>query len=178
MSENTLGQNKTLMYLLIAVAVLLVAVIGVLVAQSRSGVPAPDPAATGQAAEDAAANSPQPPQGGGEFDAATATKVPAGKTPEEFLKGYYEAVKSGDYAAAYECLPAANKANQDEKSFGEQLAGYGITGYSMDEPTTEGDEMTIVAYQETGFGNFGTAWTFVKDGDAWLVKGKAMAGMK
>lgn len=181
MSDTPVGQNKTVMYVLVGVAVLLALVVGLLMWQRSNALPGPDaaqPPSTSDAAG-AAANSPQPTtQTAAPFDAKKATEVPSGKTPEEFLKTYYEAVKTKDWKTAYDCLPSDKKAGQTLDDFGKQLEGYGITDYSIDKPTTSGDEMTIVAYQVTGFGSFGSEWTFAKDGDKWLVKDKKMAGMK
>ena len=83
---------------------------------------------------------PPPAQPLGPFDAKTATKVPAGTTPEAFLKAYHEDVIAGKYDEAYKMLPLdKQKSYGDAKSYAEQVKGYGITGYKLGKPVEQGD---------------------------------------
>ncbi|MCL2654977.1 MAG: hypothetical protein FWD65_04665 [Coriobacteriia bacterium] len=113
------------------------------------------------------------------FDAKTATKVPAGQTPEVFVENYYKAVAAGNYEAAYQLLPQAKKEGQSVADFATQLKAYSITGYKMGASSTSGDTMTINADEITaGNGSFTMTWTFVKQGSTWLVKDRFMPGMQ
>ncbi|MBF4509032.1 MAG: hypothetical protein ISP10_00930 [Aeromicrobium sp.] len=112
-----------------------------------------------------------------EFDPATATRVPAGETPEQYVVAYFDAVVAGDYTGAYDRLPADKKAASTEDQFAEQLTGYGITAYTIDEVSEEGDEARVQATASMAGGAFQYLWTFVKDGDEWLVKSRTLPGM-
>jgi hypothetical protein len=113
------------------------------------------------------------------FDATTATKVPAGEQPIAFVEDYYKAVVKGDYQTAYQHLPEAKKEAQSLADFESQLKGYGITSYTMGTSNTSGSTMTIEAGEVAGaYGTFTTIWTFVKQGDSWLLQSKAVAGMQ
>jgi hypothetical protein len=112
-----------------------------------------------------------------EFDPAVATQVPAGETPEQYVSAYFEAVVAGDFQTAYDRLPADKKAAQDVTSFGEQLKGYGVTAFTIDNVAEEGDEAQVTATATMPGGAFAYLWTFVKDGDGWLVKSRTLPGM-
>lgn len=112
------------------------------------------------------------------FDPASATVVAAGKTPEQHVTAYFDAVVAGDFSAAYKMLPAAKQAEYgSEEAFSTQLTGYGITSYTIDESTENGDEAQVTATAVMEGGNFQYLWTFVKDGDDWLVKSRTLPGM-
>ncbi|MRS11836.1 MAG: hypothetical protein EG823_02030 [Actinobacteria bacterium] len=111
------------------------------------------------------------------FDPATATKVPEGETPEQYVTVYFDAVVAGDYQTAYDRLPADKKAAQDEASFAEQLTGYGVTSFRIDQVVEEGEETKVTATATMPGGDFQYLWTFVKDGDGWLVKSRTLPGM-
>ena len=112
------------------------------------------------------------------FDPATATKVPAGQAPEDYVKTYFDAVVAGDYATAYAMLPTAKQADYgSEAAFSDQLKGYGVTGYTIDSATEEGNEAQVLATATMPGGNFQYMWVFVKDGDVWLVKSRTLPGM-
>lgn len=114
----------------------------------------------------------------GEFDLATAQKVEG--TPEEWTTKYYEACNKADWATAFELQPTARKQASSVEAFSKQLSGYGITGYeivSVDAPNDT--ELNITVDQTTSqFGTFTSIWTYVKDGNDWYVKSKAVAGMR
>ncbi|MCL2324793.1 MAG: hypothetical protein FWC48_04395 [Actinomycetia bacterium] len=113
------------------------------------------------------------------FDMESATRVPAGQTPAQFVEGYYKAVVAGDFAAAYQFLPQAKKQGQSQADFATQLKGYGITSFKMGATNTSGTTMTIEADEVAGsYGTFTTVWTFVQHNGAWLLKSKAVAGMR
>jgi len=112
------------------------------------------------------------------FDPATATEVAADMTPEQHVEAYFDAVVAGDYAAAYELLPASKKESYGSlDAFTAQLEGYGITGYNIDSATEEGDEAEVLATATMAGGDFQYLWTFVKVDDVWLVKARTLPGM-
>jgi hypothetical protein len=168
--------NRTVTYLLGAVAVLLVVIVALVVLR---GQPSTGPGTAGTGSTDTSI----PANMGGTlpadipFDPATATKVPAGETPKQYVENYYKAVLAKDYAKAYALLPADKKAATDEKAFGAQLDGYGLTGYKMGEVTTTGDTTTVGASMSAPGGEFEYLWTFVKVGDGYVVKSRTLPGM-
>ncbi|GAB4285981.1 MAG: hypothetical protein Kow0067_09380 [Coriobacteriia bacterium] len=174
MSQAT-GSNRTVLILAGVVVVLLGAIIAILLLQ---GGPADTGTSAGQtAAPDTGGSAMPPTTSDTPFDPATATKVPDGQTPEEYTKEYFDAIVAGDFATAYALLPADKKAAQEEASFAEQLSGYGISDYTIDDVTEEGEEVRVTATAITPNGSFQYLWTFVAEGDGWLVKSRTLPGM-
>lgn len=184
-TEKTGGAapNRTTAILLGIIAVLLVAVVAIILTQQGGSKTTGTPATTSTAT--VGATGPTGAMGGAmgsgasaPFDPATATKVEAGKTPEEHVKAYFDAVVAGDYATAYKMLPAAKQADYgSESAFAEQLKSYGVTSYTIDDVTEEGGETKITATASMPGGSFQYLWTFVKEGDTWLVKSRTLPGM-
>jgi hypothetical protein len=158
--------NRTVTYLLGAVAVLLVVIVALVVLRGQPST------GTGTGNGTASTDTSVPANMGGAlpadipFDPATATKVPAGETPKQYVENYYKAVLAKDYAKAYALLPADKKAATDEASFGAQLEGYGLTGYKMGEVATTGDSTTVGASMSAPGGEFG-----------YVVKSRTLPGM-
>ncbi len=175
MSQGATINDKNILIGLAVVVALLAVIIGVLIYEQQFTVP--EPTLTGGGS---LPSQPANPAGGsgGEVDLTKATKVPKGQSPEEFLKEYYEAIVKGDYASAYGKLPTYKKAEQTADQFAQTLKGYGVTGYEMDPTKTEGDQVTIEAFQKTPNGAFGTVWVFAKQGDSWVVKSKEMGSFR
>jgi hypothetical protein len=195
MSDQTAtsSNQNTIVIALVGIAVVLAAVVGYMLWQQANALPPAQPAAQqtpadaqgaapadagqGDAATgaDAGASTEAPP-----IDPATAVALPEGTSPEQWVTEYYEATESGDFAAAVQHLPADKQAQTTPESLEEQLAGYGISGFSVVSATEEGDKATVVVDQTTNsFGTFENTWTFVKaDDGAWVVSTKAVTGMK
>ena len=113
-----------------------------------------------------------------EFDPANATSVAEGTTPEQHVTQYFDAVLAGDYDTAYAMLPMSKQESYGSvEAFSEQLTGYGMTEYGIDSSTEEGDEAQVTATAVMPGGSFQYLWTFVKDGDGWLVKARTLPGM-
>jgi hypothetical protein len=179
MSEQTQNNSQQMIVIaLVVIAALLAAIVGVVIYQTTKKVPAPTaatatpaPAATppaGMGANPApAADAP--------FDAKTATKVPAGMTPETLVRTYLDDVIAGKFAEAYKFLPAANSYGS-AASFESQVKPYGITKGNMGKPVTSGDTVTIAAEQVTPQMPITYTWTFKKVGDQWFVASRAMGG--
>lgn len=181
-STETVGSaapNKTTIILLAVIAVLLVAVAVILFVNQNGSTPVA-PVATntggtggapaGMGGSGSAAETP--------FDPATATKVAAGKSPEDHVKAYFDAVVAGDYAAAFAMLPASKQAEYgSQQAFADQLTSYGIESYTIDDVTETDTESQVTASASMAGGAFQYLWTFVKDGDSWLVKSRALPGM-
>jgi len=172
------SKNHLTLILLGVIVVLLIAVVVVLVA-GGNGSETPTASNTGNTNTSttttgtmggAATETP--------FDPATATEVAADMTPEQHVEAYFDAVVAGDYAAAYELLPASKKESYGSlDAFTAQLEGYGITGYNIDSATEEGDEAEVLATATMAGGDFQYLWTFVKVDDVWLVKARTLPGM-
>ncbi|MBA4370655.1 MAG: hypothetical protein C0418_03635 [Coriobacteriaceae bacterium] len=175
-------QNKNLVIGLAAFAVLLVAVIGYQVWDSTrippvsiSGAPATDPGTAPGAAPAAAPAA--VPAADVAFDPKTATKVPAGQTPEQYLKGYHEAVVAKKFDVAYKMLPLAQQQSYgDATGYGEQVAAYGITSFELGKATVAGDETVIAATMQTPQMPIAYTWTFKKVGGTLYCAARKMGG--
>jgi len=172
---STAAPNRSIVILLSVIVVLLLAVVGYFIFADGN---AANTATNGTGATDTPASTGMPTATTpAEFDPATATKVPAGETPEQYVTVYFDAVVAGDFQAAYDRLPADKKAAQDAAAFATQLTGYGVTAYTIDSAAEEGDEAQVTATATMPGGSFQYLWTFVKDGDGWLVKSRTLPGM-
>lgn len=172
------GMNKGVIALLGVIVVLLAVIVGIIAFGGVGNKTAtPTVADQGQATTDASSTANMPSSGSGEFDPATATRVADGKTPEDHVKAYFDAIVGGKYEDAYNLLPADKKAAQDAASFGEQLKGYGIESYKMGETTTSGEDTLVNATATMAGGSFDYVWTFTKVDGKWVVKSRELAGM-
>lgn len=177
-TTSTTPRNNTVMIALVAVIVLLAAVIVYIVVTGGD-------AATTEAPAGATAEVPATAPSGmpgttteAEFDPATATKVAAGETPEQHVTKYFDAVLAAEYDAAYAMLPTSKQASYGNvQAFSDQLKGYGMTEYSIDSAVEEGEEAQVTATAVMPGGSFQYLWTFVKEGDGWLVKSRTLPGM-
>lgn len=172
MEETNAAPNRMIIILLGLIVLLLAAIVAYFVFANGNSNSAATNTDTGAVT---------PPAGMGaapvEFDPATATRVADGETPEQHVTAYFEAVLAKNYAEAYNRLPADKKAAQDEASFGQQLESYGVAGYTIDSVVEEGEQAEITATASMSGGEFQYLWTFVKDGDSWLVKSRTLPGM-
>ena len=175
MSEQATGNSQqTLVIGLVVIAALLAAIVGVIIYQQSSAnslpqptaqtAPATDPAGAPAGMGGAPAGMGDAPAGMGqgapaaEFDAKTATKVAKGVEPEAWVTEYYEACDKDDWAAAFDRLPAAKKANNSPDALKAQVSGYGIEGFKVTSAKVEGDKATVIVDQVTGeYGKIGRA---------------------
>ncbi len=182
MSQSALGQKQVTL-LLVAAAVLLAAIVGVLVWQNTN---APEVPAVGSATEPAGGSmgGAAPPANMGsaqapavEFDLATAPAVAEGQTPAEYVTAYYEACAAKDYGAAYELLPVASQQYYgDAASFEATLESYGVTDYSVGDAVESGDSVSVVGGQEAQGMMVSYEWLFVQADDGTLrLKSRTMA---
>jgi hypothetical protein len=178
-SQEQNNQQQIIVYALVAIAVLLIIIVGVMVYNNMNSVPAPTASST--AAPDAAAQSiagqmPSP-AAPVEFDTKTATKLPAGMTPETALKTYMEDVLSKKWKEAYALLPLAQRNSYGSAdAYGQQVAAYGISGYELGKPQSAGTDVTIVSTQKTAQMNISYTWTFTQKDGTWYAKSRAMGG--
>jgi hypothetical protein len=182
MSDQAQSNNQqVIVYALIAIAVLLAVIVGFMIYNNSQGVPAPSVSSTTAPSDTAAANiAAQMPAAPTElpFDPKTATKLPAGMTPEQALKAYNEDIMAKKFPEAYALLPLSNqKGYGDADSYGSTVSQYGITGYKLGKPTTSGNDTTIVSEQDTAQMNITYTWTYTKVGKAWYVKSRTMGGV-
>ncbi|MDP2401730.1 MAG: hypothetical protein Q8M66_07105 [Actinomycetota bacterium] len=178
MSDSTQSQ-KQIMILLVVVAVLAAAIVGVLVFQ-RVGSSTTVDAGANQTAAEAPADAAMPPASAQvpatEFDPAAAPAVPADQTPEQYVTNYYELCSKGEYDTAFVMLPVATQQYYgDAAGFGNTLKGYGITAFEVSPQVESGDEITVVGAQEAQGMAFPYTWVFAKGDDgSWLVKARQM----
>jgi hypothetical protein len=176
--------QKQLIIALVVIAALLAGIVGILMWQNANNVPAVSDTSSstdpGGASQIPQTNNSTGPAGGGEFDPATAPAVPAEETPEQYVNRYYQLCQDGDYATAYTLLPTATQAYYgDEAGFEQTLAGYGISGFSV-QPQVEADgQISVVGVQQAQGMDFPYTWVFVQgDSGEWLVKAREMGGLQ
>jgi len=177
-TESTAApKNKSVVILLVVIIALLAAAVAYFVLADKG---ATDTTTTDGTSTEGTATPPagMPGSTSTEFDPATATVVAEGLTPEQHVTSYFESVVGGDYATAFKMLPATKQAEYgDEAAFASQLTGYGITSFTIDGVTEGADQTEVTATAVMPGGNFQYLWTFVKDGDNWLVKSRTLPGM-
>jgi hypothetical protein len=168
-------QNKTVIYLLGGIAVLLVVLLAVLYVRGQGSTVVPDATAPGNSTETSTPAS-MPgvaPSTGAEFDPAAATKVPADSTPEAFVKLYYQSILDKKWDVAFKMQPAASQKNGTVEDFQATQTGYGLTAFKVLSATAQGDTATVDVEQNLGAnGTWGVIWTFVKFEGAWVVKSR------
>jgi len=187
MPEETQSNNQQMIvYALVAIAVLLAAIIGFMIYNQSKALPSPTTSgstttapAAGSTASTAGVPAGMAAQAAppGPFDAKTATKVPAGMTPEQALKAYNENIIGGKFADAYKLLPLDKQTSYGSASaYEQQVKAYGITSYKTGTPTTSGGDVVIVSEQVTPQMPITYTWTYTKVGSTWYVKSRVMGG--
>lgn len=172
--------QKQIVIGLVAIAVLLAAIVGVLIYQQNNTIPEPTvgagDAGTGTATDAGASGMPPAATPAAEFDPATAPKVPEGQTPEEYVKAYYQACQDKKFGEAYAMLPTATQAYYgDAAGFQSTLEGYGITGFSVQPQAETEDGISVVGSQQAQGMEFPYTWAFVQGDDgSWLVASRTM----
>jgi hypothetical protein len=172
MAENQPNNNRTVMILVAAVVVLFVAFIAVVVlsAGSRNAPTASTDngtttGSTGATAMPGIASS-------ASFDAATATKVPAGEAPKDFVSAYYQAIIGKEWDVAFRMQPASSQRGT-VADFQATQTMYGMKSFQVFSSTVNGSDATVVVEQDLGSnGTWNATWTFVKQNGTWLVKGR------
>jgi hypothetical protein len=179
-SESQTNNQQMIIYALVAIAVLLAAIVGFMIYNNMNANTASSTSSTtppsSAAANSIAAGMPQQAQPV-DFDPKTATKLPAGMTPEKALKTYMEDIKAEKWKDAFALLPLQQKNSYGTaEAYGQQVKGYGISGYKIGTPQSTGDEVQIVSEQDTPAMNITYTWTYTKVGKDWFVKSRAMGG--
>jgi len=179
MSDQTQSSNQQMIVIaMVVIAALLAAIVGVVVFQQMNAAKLPNPSTAAVGATGAAAPAAAPVTAAtGPFDAKTATKVPAGMTPEQMVKAYHENIAAGKYDAAYKLLPLDKQQSYgNAKAYTDQVKAYGITGYEMGKPVATADKIEIAATQVTPQMPITYTWSFTKVGSQWYVASRAMGG--
>ncbi len=180
MSETNAARNKTVPMLLGVVAVLLLAIVALLVLNNgnETTVPVADTGTTATTDADTTGSMSQPGMGastGVEFDPATATKVPEGVTPEEYVAQYYQAILDKDFEKAFAMQPATSQEGNNAEDFGATQTGYGMTSFTIGESSEDGDIATVTAEQDLGAnGKWAAMWTFEMYEGSWVVQSRAV----
>jgi hypothetical protein len=175
MSDQTqTNSQQMIVYALIAIAVLLAVIVGFMVYNNMSSIPAPTASSTATPGPEAAMPpTPQPVA----FDPKTATKLPAGMTPEKALRTYNDLVLAKKYEEAYKLLPLAQKNSYGSpEAYKAQVNQYGITSFKMGKPETNGADVSIVSEQVTPQMPVSYTWTYTQVGKDWYAKSRAMGG--
>lgn len=169
MAEN--NTNRTVMMLAGAVVVLLIAFVAVVMLSTGGGAApiAQTPATPGGSTATTATGGLTPSTN---FDAATATKVPASSNPKAFVSAYYQAILDKKWDAAFKMQPASSQAGT-VADFQSTQTTYGMTAFSIFGDTTGDSDATVVVRQDLGKnGIWNATWQFVKTDGTWLVKAR------
>jgi hypothetical protein len=179
MAENQPNQNRIVMILAATVVVLFIAFIAVVVLNNGSKT-AQTPQAvttggTGTTTTTTTATSNPGVASSAEFDPATATKVPSGTLPKDYVAKYYQAILDQKWDVAFKMQPAASQSGT-VADFQSTQAMYGMTKFSIFSSSASSTDATVVVSQDLGTnGTWNSTWTFVKSGSDWLVKTRKVA---
>lgn len=169
------AQNKTVIYLLGVIVILLVALVAIFVV-TRGSTPATTAAVPDTSGSSTATATSMPgikPSTGVDFDPATGTKVPAGTTPDAYAKLYYQSILDKKWDAAFKMQPAASQVGGSVQDFQSTQTGYGMQSFKIVTSSVQGDTATVDVEQNLGSnGNWGALWTFVKYKGDWVVKSR------
>jgi len=175
MAENQPNNNRVVMMLAAAVVVLFIAFIAVVVLNTgakNNSASTGTPAASTAAAASAASTETNLPgiASSANFDPATATKVPSGKAPKDYVAGYYQAILDKKWADAFKMQPAASQSGT-VSDFQQTQTMYGMTSFQVKGGSVGSTDATVVVQQDLGSnGLWNATWTFVKTNGTWLVK--------
>jgi hypothetical protein len=175
MAQNPQDNQRTMIYLLGVVIVLLVAIVVLVFVMKQPATPV---AGTNNTTQAPASGSALPGVGSSQsgFDPATATKVPAGQEPKAYVALYYQNILDKKWDAAFKMQPATSQSGGNAQQFASTQQSYGMTSFKVLSSSTTGDQTTVVASQDLGTNGVWTAtWTFQKSGSTWLVKQRAVA---
>ena len=180
MTQKTqqIDSQQTLVYALIAIAVLLAAIVVFMIVRP-SGFSSSQTGAAGSATAPSSTLLPaeMTKPTAVAFDPKTATQLPSDLTPETAMKAYSDAVMAGKWDTAYALLPLeSKKAYGSAAGMGSQIKAYNVTGFKVGAPQTSGSDTSITLEEDTAQMNISYAWTFTKVGNAWYVMERKMAG--
>lgn len=181
MAQNKADQQRTIMILLGVVVVLLVAIVGIVIYNGQAKTPAvastTGATATTQTGTGAATTA-QPgmaPSTAAPFDAKTATKVPSGTTPEQYVSAYYQNILDKKFDAAFKMQPASSQQGT-VADFQQTQLGYGMTSFKVVTANVAGDTATVDIEQNLGSnGLWGALWTLKKVGNDWYVESRKIS---
>jgi hypothetical protein len=170
----TPAPNKTVVYLLGVIVILLVALVAIFIVSRPASTPSSTATTPPAATETTASSMPGiKPSTGADFDPATATKVAKGSTPEAHVKTYYQAILDKKWDVAFKMQPAASQAGGTVADFEATQTGYGLTAFKIVTAKIEGDTASVEVEQNLGAnGTWGVLWSFVKNGADWVVKSR------
>lgn len=175
--EPAPAQNKTVVYLLGVIVVLLVALVAIFLV-TRSSTPDTTAVAPDATAPETTATA-MPgikPSTGADFDPATGTKVPAGTTPDAYVKLYYQSILDKKWDVAFKMQPAASQVGGSVQDFQSTQTGYGMAAFKVVTSSSQGDTATVEVEQDLGAnGKWGALWTFVKYKSEWVVKSRQVS---
>ena len=182
MAQNPQDQQRTIMILLGVVVVLLVAIVGVVIYTGQQKTPAVVGATTGATATTSTgvggATAAQPgmaPSTATAFDAKTATKVPSGTTPEQYVSTYYKNILDKKYDVAFKMQPATSQQGT-VADFQATQQGYGMASFKVISANIAGDTATVDIEQDLGTnGKWGALWSLKKVGSDWFVESRKIS---
>jgi len=178
MSETTGARNNMVPILLGVVAVLLLAIIGILVFGGTGGTDTASSDTTDSTTAGTVTTSDQAGMSSStsaEFDAATATQVPEDMTPEEYVAAYYQAILDQEWETAFAMQPATSQEGQTAADFQSTQEMYGMTAFAIEDAQDDGETAVVTASQDLGAnGIWAAQWTFVMYDGTWVVQSRAV----
>jgi len=177
MAETT-GTNKNAVPILLGViALLLVAIVVGLLIKGNAKTDTAATTSTSSTASTAATSTGD--QAGmasstsDTFDPATATKVPSGTTPEDFVKQYYQAILDKKWDAAFKMQPAASQKGGTVADFQSTQEMYGMASFKITGSDVKDSAAQVSVSQDLGTnGNWTAMWTFAKYKTDWVVESR------
>lgn len=178
MAESTGTKKNAVPILLGVIVVLLIAIVVGLVikgnGKTASTTNAGSTATTSSASTSSTAN-----QAGmasstsSSFDPATATKVPSGMQPKDFVKKYYQSILNKQWAAAFKMQPAASQKGGTVADFQSTQEMYGMTAFQVTGSNVQNSAAQVSVSQNLGSNGMWTAmWTFAKYKGGWVVESR------
>ena len=184
MAQNQQDTQRTVMILLGVVVVLLVAIVGIVIYTGQqknapvaagtgtTGVASSPTTSTGQPTQ---ANPGMAPSTAASFDAKTATKVPAGMTPDKYVASYYQSILDKKFDVAFRMQPATSQQGT-VADFQATQQGYGMKSFKVVSSNIAADTATVDIEQDLGTnGTWGALWTLKKVGGDWFVESRKIS---
>ena len=186
MAQNKQETQRTIMILLGVVVILLVAIVSIVIytgqqkntpvaavgSATGTGAAAAGAGATGQPTQ---ANPGMAPSTGAAFDAKTATKLPAGTTPDKYVAQYYQSILDKKFDVAFKMQPASSQQGT-VADFTATQQGYGMSAFKIVSSNIAADTATVDVEQDLGTnGKWGALWTIKKVGSDWFVESRKIS---
>jgi hypothetical protein len=148
--------NRTVIIMLGVIVVLLAAIVVVVM--------------LGNAKDDGTPQAAAPTTGAPAAPTGEQTMVAEGKTPEEHVAAYFDAVVAKDYATAFALQPADKIAGRTVESYQADVEGYGISAYTiLGSGEQQGYTQVTASVTTAAIGEVKYVWSFQETAEGWVV---------